>query len=360
MPSQEIHFSISPHFNHRHVAESVFAGSYFFDVCLKGDGKFPKTPELRVDLKTSDHIPLASLRPDRPDEATAVAVFYSVDPHALTRFWRSASATRHGSEWTAPCPIISSDMPLYVMANVSYRLPKPIVGPVWQSKSPETFLVSSRKLDFGPEDLRSAGIKATDATERVVVGDFGAWSDWYQLEQPNPHFHQAVTRKIKDPKWRGPDGARLAIDVLDPAGGELALTFESNGWTAYAGVKQGSYYASKPIVKRDDWQTVEFILADLKPLDDKSPKNPGSWQFMTELGIVAHVYGKRDNAGHQTILAGGPWPATRKFRNLRWVGGQYPSQIILPGAKVSEEEFRRTFQAEIDKSIKQEERDASK
>lgn len=116
---------------------------------------------------------------------------------------------------------------------------------------------------------------------------------------------------------------------------------EMNGWSAYAGVKQGSYFAAKPIAKTGDWQTIEIALTNLKPLDDKSAA-PGSWQFATELGLVAQVRGKRQ----AQTLAGGEWPAPRQLRNQRWVSGEYPKQLLQPGAKVSEEEYRRTFQAE--------------
>jgi hypothetical protein len=246
------------------------------------------------------------------------------------------------------------------MANVFYRLPKAIVGPPWQSKSPETFLISSWALNFDPAELRAAGVTVTDTTERLIEGGFDTWTDWYQLEQGNTNHRQAITRKVKDPKWRGPDGARLAIDVLDPAGGELALTFEMNGWSAYAGVKQGSYYAAKTLARTDHWQTIEISLADLKPVDDKSAASPGSWQFLTELGLVAQARGKAKGSSLPQVFAGTGWTANRKLRNLRWVGGEYPKQLLLPGAKVSDEGFRRTFQAEIDKSIEQEKRDARK
>ncbi len=43
MPSRSIHYSISPHLNHRHIKESAFAGHHFFDVFLKREGDFPKT-----------------------------------------------------------------------------------------------------------------------------------------------------------------------------------------------------------------------------------------------------------------------------------------------------------------------------
>ena len=210
-------------------------------------------------------------------------------------------------------------MPLFVMANVYYPLKKEIVGPRWARTSPETFLVSSWGFDFDPADLKKAGVKATDSTEPTIVADFDDWQDWYQLERGNPQHHQAVTRKIRDPKWRGPTDAKLAIDVLDREGGELALTFGVNQWNAYPGITKGDYYAAKPLAKSDDWQTIEFSLDDWMPIDDQSQKGQPSWQYITELGLVAKVRTRRN--GKPVELAGSGWPQHRQLRNLRWVGG---------------------------------------
>ncbi len=320
MPGRSIHYSISPHLNHRHISESAFAGRHFFDVFFKGEGKFPATPLVDVSLQTEDGIPLATIQPDNADEVARLDIYYSLDPHALTRFWRTAKSTRSGNTWTAKCPLISTDMPLLVMANVYYPLDKQIVGPVWNRRSPETFMVSSEGLDFDPKDLKAAGVVATDTPERLIEADFDTWQDWYRLEIRNDQHRQCVTRKIKDPKWRGPDDAKLVIDILEPNGGELAVTFEMNSWGAYEGVKGGRYYACQPLVRSDNWQTVEIGLEDLVPMDERSRKGVRTWRYMTELGIVAMVRTRQN--GKPVVLAGGPWSKDRKLKDLRWVGGR--------------------------------------
>lgn len=322
MPSASIHFSISPHLNHRHVSESAFAGPYFFDCVLKGKGAFPATPKLEVDLKTTGGVPVATVTPYRPEDVHKVDIFYGVDPHGITRFWRSAEVTRAGASWVAHCPITSTALPLFVIANVHYPLDQNIVGPPWNQQQPATYLVSSWQLDFDPVDLVAAGVQATDPPQRMIVEDFTGWHDWYQLNPSNPHHHEAVTRKVKDPKWRGPDGATLAVDVLSPQGGQLVLTFSMAAWSCYVGVPQGNYFAAKPLQVSTEWQTVEFKPADLEPLDDRTRKGLASWRYLTELGIVAAVREGKD--GKEVVRAGGLWPQDRQFRNLRWVGGSDP------------------------------------
>lgn len=328
MPSDSIHFSISPHLNHRHVNESAFAGRYFFDCVLKEKGAFPSTPKLEVDLQTTDGVPVATVTPCRPEAVQKVDVFYSVDPHGITRFWRSAEVTRAGANWVAHCPITSTKLPLFVIANVHYPLDQKILGAPSAQQQPATYLVSSWQLDFDPVDLVTAGVQATDPPERMIVKDFNGWHDWYRLNPDNPHHHQAVTRKIKDPKWRGPDGTALAVDVLSPQGGELVLTFGMAAWSCYAGVPQGNYFATKPLQASADWQTVEFEPADLEPLDDRTRKGLASWRYLTELGIVAAI--RERNDGKEVVRAGGLWPQDRQFRNLRWVGGTESAEPLLP------------------------------
>ncbi|MFP6765850.1 MAG: acetylxylan esterase [Planctomycetaceae bacterium] len=355
MPSRSVHYSISPHLNHRHVSESEFAGRHFLDVILKAEGRFPRTPQLQVSVAMADGIPQATLIPDDPDNVVRVDIYYSVDPHALTRFWRSASVARNGQTWSARCPVISPRMPLFVMANVYYPLEKEIHGPRWNRHAPQTFLVSSRVVEIDPPELDQADVRATDSTERMIESDFETWQDWYRLEVGNDQHRQCFTRKIKDPKWRGPDGATLAVDVLDPAGGELAVIFQMNSWNVYQGLPAGRYYAAKTIARSKAWQTIEITLADLVPLDERSRNGLRTWQYMTEVGIVAMVRTRENN--QPAVVAGSAWPKSRKLKNLRWAGGDYPAEFIMPDRKISPLELERIFNSEIQKSVEQEKRD---
>ncbi|MEO2011949.1 MAG: acetylxylan esterase [Pirellulaceae bacterium] len=345
MPSRSVNYSISPHLNHRHINESLFTGRYFFDVILKGEGTFPKCPKIDIAMKTATGFPRATVQPANPESVVKVNIYFSQDPHSLTRFWRCAGAVRNGNSWSADCPLISTDMPLFVMANVYYPLKKQIVGPAWNRRSPETFMVSSRSLDFDPSVLKAAGVAATERPDRLIEAEFATWQDWYRLDLRNDQHRQCITRKIKAPKWRGPDGGKLVIDVLEPQGGELAITFEMNSWGAFDGLKKGSYYTAKHLAKSTEWQTIEIGLEDLIPVDERSPKGLRTWQYMTQLGIVAMVRVRKN--GTPVVLAGGAWPTTRKFKNMRWVGGEFPKDFIIPGRKISPDEIHKIFHEKI-------------
>ncbi len=342
IPADLVHFSISPHLNHRHIDESEFTRVHFINSVLLGEGKFPATPKLEVNLKTSDGVPVATLTPESPDQAQNVQIYYSVNPHALTRFWRRAETVREGDQWIAKLPITSTGMPLFVMGNVFYPLPKPLIGRAHLRKSPENFLVSSWEQVFEPKELQAAGVKETCGFGSMIQESFEDWGDWYRL---GPKF--ASTRKLTDPKWMGPEGAELAVDVLDPEGGDFLVVFEVNQWGAYVGLKPGKYYALAPLQKSPDWQTVKIPLSEVKPVDPKTPPISG-WQGITELTF--------------TVAEGpikGTWPDARKFRNLRWEGGTHTKPPLMPGGNISEEEYKRLFQQSIDESVQLEKKDAA-
>ena len=353
-----VHFSISPHLNHRHIAKSAFTRYRFFDVFLKGKGTFPKRPELSVNLKTANGIPIASVSPHDVGQVQNVQIFYSINPHSLTRFWRRAATAKHRNNWIAHLPILSTDMPLFVMANVEYPQPQQLIGSRHMGNSPENFLISSWETIIDPTALKKAGVKAIDRPDRIIQRSFDDWGDWYQVSWGNHQHAVAGTRKLTDPKWRGPDGATLSIDVKDPQGGYFLMAFDVNNWGAYPGLAKGGYYCVKALAKTEDWQTVTIKLSDLKPRGSGISDRPKSWQGITELQIVAGLH--RIPGEEKTILSGGTWPGKRELRNLQWIGGKYSSPLLYPGGKLSIEEFQKIFQADIDKSIELEIHDTQK
>ena len=325
IPSRSTHLSISPHFNHRHLPESSFAGPRFFDTVLRDGGWFPKTPQLKVDLGSEDRVPLAVVRPEHAEEVVKVDIYYSLDPHGITRFWRSADVRRQGDDWVAACPVERTDTPLFVMANVHYPQPTPIIGPPWEPRSPETFFVSSWGVTVEPAQLQAAMVRRNFQATPVIEETFTDLHDWFQISPDNPLHRQLVTRKVKDPAWRGRPGAVLAIDVLDPAGGELVVRCEFNGWQAFGRGPAETWYAAMPLQASPEWQTVQVAVEDLQPLGEQQSR-PASWETLTELGIVATVRPPEDR---DAILAGGRWSDQRKLRRLRFEGGEAPPLTVM-------------------------------
>ncbi|NQT85173.1 acetylxylan esterase [bacterium] len=364
--SKTVNYTITPHMNHRAIAEHVFAGILFFEDHLKGVFDFPVTPKLTATLDARDGVPAVVLEPDQVKNVAKVAIYYSVDPHILTRFWRSAEAVRKGGTWQASCPLTSTDQPLYIMANVYYTLNHPVVGYPWMRKAPKTFGISSELIGYTPDQLKKAKVKAASTRSRVIEKDFTDYQDWYRLDWGNPHWWSAYTRKIKDPMYAAPDGAKLALDLKIEHDATLFFELQDNSWGAFPGQKNGHYYARVDIKGSGDWQTVGVTVADFKPVQARTKHALASWRHVTELGIRGRV--KVAQGGEQVELPrdgskpNTRWSEPRAFRNLRWEGGTYPRSAQTPdGAKaMSEEERKKQFQKGIDDSIELEKRDKAK
>lgn len=367
LDSKNANYSITPHMNHRSIPEHGFANMLFFDAHLKGTFNFPQTPIIKADIKTKDGIPTITVSPDDIDMVAKVDVYYSIDNHILTRFWRTAESTRHGNKWTAQCPIMSNDQYLFIMANVYYKYEHKIVGYRWSSKQPETFGISSEMIVISPEDLKNAKVKAEFKRDRMIEASFDTFQDWYRLDWDNPVWWSAYTRKIKDPMYQGPDGAKLTLDVKTTTDQYICFELQQNSWGAYPGVKAGSYYSIAEIKGSVDWQTVSLSVSDFKPVNDSSKDSLNNWQNITELGVRGRVV--LNQAGRKIELPEGDhtdkrtlWAVPRAFRNLRWEGGTYTRSIKTADGetRLSDEEFKQQFQKNIDDSIEIEKREEKK
>jgi len=354
--SKNVAYTIAPHLNHRGIPETSICGILWFEQYLKNAFAFPKTPELEINFKTPSGIPQATVKTDRPGDVAKVDIYYAVDPHCLTRFWRNAEAKKSGDDWVAGCPVLSAEQPLLVYANVSYKLNAAVIGERG-STPPETFIISTKEAIYLPEELKVAGVKATDKPSRMIDNFSRGWQDWYRLEWGNPHVWVAATRKLKDPKWRGPAGARLVFEVKCPKDNVIAVAVSLNDWGAFPGKPAGAYSARKPLTGSPDWQTVSIAPEEMLP--DK-PNMPAltSWDTVTELSLKRSKYILKD--GKEVEFGGADgWSAPREFRNLHWEGGVDNTNVTAPAAMKDAvpKNLDETIQKEIKKSTDLEKRD---
>ena len=92
-------------------------------------------------------------------------------------------------------------------------------------------------------------------------------------------------------------------------------------------------------------------LDDLKPVRTNQTGRPTDWQTLCELGISGRERIPID--GQQVEVGSGSFDQKRLMKNLRWIGGEYPRNIIMPGGgiQVDPAAYQKQFQAQIDKSI---------
>ena len=314
VPDERLRFSIAPHLNHRHTEEHGVTAALWFAQHLKGVFTMPATPKLALTLQTSNGVPEATVRPDFALPVKRVDLYYAIDPHELTRFWRDAQPVQDCNEWKAALPVLSADQPLFVYANVVYDLPAAARG----ERDPEQFTISSRVRSASPEQLRAAGVKATDQPERLIDDGERGWTDWYRLNWGHPPLWFAATRKLKDPKWRGPDGATLAFDIRCEADNTLVLAFDCNQWGAFEpGQPAVTYNVVRDLQGSPDWQTVTVNLSDLRATDPKIKGPPTNWQTVAEFSISPSGEVVKD--GVKTKVGGKAWQGPRAIRHLRWI-----------------------------------------
>ncbi len=351
VPDDIVRFSISPHLNHRHASENALTEYLWFEQHLKGaDFKMPETPKVTLDLKTSNGVPQFTVTPDESQSVKRLDVFYSLDPHALTRFWRDAKAVQVGRQWKADCPVMTLDQPIFVFANITYETPSQYrTGPQLAGLAmSDTYVISSRLLWASPDELKSSGIKATDHHDRLIDDGTRAWHDWYLLNWAHPPLWTASTRKLKDPKWRGPDGATLSFEVICETDNQLVLTFECNAWGAFPGQPGGSYAAVKELKGSPDWQRVTVKCEELTATDPMVTQPLANWQTVTEFTISPSGTVVRD--GVKVAISGKAWKGPREIRSLRWEGGQYTGPSAVDSS-VDSDEFNNHFDKAIHKSL---------
>jgi hypothetical protein len=350
-------FSISPHFNHRHTDAHSLTATLWFEQHLKGAYQLPRTPEVKWEHRMAGGQAVFTVAPDADRPVKEVRVYATADAHALTAFWRTVPTTPQGKEWRAVVPVLDGRDPLYVYADVHYETPEsyrkiPTNPGVGRS---ETFALSSRVLALTGAQLAEAGVRPSARRDRMIDEGTHGWRDWFRLNWGNPTLWTASTRKVKDPLWRGPLGARLAFEINPANDTTLYVTVTRNAWGAF-GPGTGDYYAAVPLKANGGWVAVNLGVEDFQPVDPKGAKPLADWSTLTDLSFSGHASLVKDGA--KVALPSIDWKqaGTIRIRQLRWVGGQY--QGDAPSApELSDAERTKAFNDAIKASLEQEKKD---
>jgi hypothetical protein len=165
----------------------------------------------------------------------------------------------------------------------------------------------------------------------------------------------ATTRKLKDAKWRGPDGAKLLLEIKSQTDNKLVIKFNCNQWGAFAPGKPAvDYTVVKELKGAEEWQTVSVGLDELIATDPTITATLANWRSVTEFSISPS--GETVKDGRKVQVTGKPWQGPREIRNLRWQGGEYSRQRTA-GSVLSPGEHQKNFNDAIRKSLEQEKAD---
>lgn len=356
MPDPQLRLSITPHRNHTHDNAHGLTRHLFFEQHLKKAFVFPATPALVWETNQSTGEPILRVKPDASQPVKTVKIYYSLDPHPLTRFWREARTLRQGDEWIGTAALMSGDQALFAYADVTYETPekfRTIAHPRGAGNS-DVYAISSRMISISPDAAKAAGIRATDSPERMIdAGDRG-WQDWQLSNWDHPPLWNASTAKLKDLKWRGPDGAKLVFDIRSTSDNTLVIVVQTNAWGVFGkAVPTADYVVERELKASPDWQTVTVAVNDLVAHDRKIEQPLTDWKTVTGLKLTPTYQGHPDGRIPPRSKA---WQGPREIRNLRWEGGQY-SATPPAGSTLRPEEYQREFNAAIDRSLEQEKKE---
>lgn len=294
------------------IPEVAVAMPLWMDHYLKGGSTLPETPQSELRLKPNDDAPILRVTPDAKTLPVArVEIYYSVDPDPRARFWRSAEVTHEGDSFIARLPLHTLDMPLFAFANVYHTLPKPVslAALPGNPKSVTEVCISSLLHSHSPAEVKQANPKLT-AKPSTLIDDFAhGLRDWYPINAGNPTHQQTWTRKVTDPLYRGPDGAKLKLTLNMPQTNKLTVVLQQNEWRNYRGSK-ATFTCEREIPGSDTPQTITLDVSDFISKTDSLK----SWSQLDQLGLCAH-FAERGAPAKTPPTWKGPAP---QFLRLEW------------------------------------------
>ena len=326
----------SPHHNHQDTAEYEVATLLWFDQHLKGQFEFPRTPDTTLKLDTADGVPVFTVQPDPSRTALSVDVFYTQQgkvgegpqdrEDTMSRFWHHATANRTATanktaaasgtgagagaanrtmgDWSAQLPLGDAGKPLWVYANVRYSLDEPVAGAgyYYGIYTTESFNLSSLMQTATPEQLRSAGVRAT-LEPSLLIEDFeGDWEkEWFTYR---PQEWARTTYKLHDPTWQAPPAAQLSLEVQSADRNTLVVLIDD-------------YAAEVQVAGGGQWRRVTLSPNDFR---DYAGDTLADWKSIRQLKLspAEHLRPRRGQTG-KPRLVGANWKGEApQFRNLHW------------------------------------------
>ena len=314
IPHENQRYSFAPHFNHRFDPAQEVSRSLWLDWHLKGGLALPATPVSECQLKTADGTPIIHVTPDDLLPVKRVDIYYSVDADSRARFWRDATATGDGKSWYARLPLMNPEHFLFAFANVYYELPQ--AEKLHHGQVVEEVCISSGFHQATPVTLKQSNVKPGEKPELLIDDFTRGFHDWFSLNPDHPTLWEHWTRKVTDPKWRGPECAQLILRIRSEAPNLLAVVLKENAWRGYRG--QERTYVTEVTLQGGSPETVVLELGDFR--DTEEGHLPYSWAKMDQLAFCArYVVNRRQSNEELQIIAAQPWQGPKPtFERLEW------------------------------------------
>ncbi|WP_158850516.1 alpha/beta hydrolase family protein [Algibacter sp. L1A34] len=307
----------SAHMNHKVLGEYEVSGLLWMDQYLKGSSELPKTPESKIKLKTKNKIPLIEVLPDNSKPIIEVDIYYTFQgeiPRAtkseerenrIKRYWNYANTVKVGDKWKAELPLIRIDKPVWVYANIKYRLSKPQQGAGYYYNIYKTdkFNISTPIQVISPEDLKKSKTVVTDKPSLIIEDFKGNWEKEWFYDKKN--IWGRSTHKPYSTKYKAPKKARLGIELISKEANKMVILLDD--------------FASELIlIGGSEPQKLILSPKDFKNIKGESLKD---FTLVKELSLLPKkvIKGKK-NTSSKTVKLGGEWNGKKPiFKKLYWV-----------------------------------------
>lgn len=346
LPQENGAMSFTPHMNHRFTADNYAARVRWFEAHLQKTFEFPETASAQLDLNGENGTPRFTVWPDLsgPHKLKSVAVFYGYDRDPRARFWRSADVVRHGDAFTAACPALGPDEPLFAFANITYDTDAPLNMPRGYSNT-SLLTVTSQCCRAFPQQLAEVSLIPSGPRQRVIENFRHGWRDWSLVGVGHTAHWNYETHKINDPAFAGPRGAALAFEIETTApANTLAVVMDVDRWRGYTGRKPRRFTALVELPNEGS-HSVSIPVEDFVTPEGESLQN---YDFVTSLILTP---GQKECPDKVPDIWQGKVPV---FKNIRWKGGEYasrPRPYLRQG--VSEHDADAAFQHEFERAVEE-------
>jgi dienelactone hydrolase len=291
IPGRERWQYFAPHFNHHAGSAAAPALAQWMERWLRDGPAWPYSPALSLQL---DRRITATVKPDHAANVESVSIHYSTGLFPQSRFWRTVPAKKQGGTWNAELPMTEIDQGVHAYANVRYR----------------SALVLSTGLETMSSDrLHQAGVAVTDPPARLIDDFHDGATDWFfpqagaqvllserehfprganperrtaiSAHAPAPGEWRFFTRKLADPKWRGPPGAGLRLELRAEEANTVTVVVVEND--RYEPRPARAYVASARL-DGGRWESVLLPLKEFREVYDGTPLM--NWAAVKQLGII--------------------------------------------------------------------------
>ena len=309
VPHQNKRTTYAPHLNHRFTPEAEIARPLWFDSHLQNRFAFPSSPAAQLILDHPSGIPRYRVTPDPSLPIEKVDIYYGYERDPRNRFWADGMAKIKDGSWEAECPVFDLQEPLFVLANVHYRL----TDQQKRMGDPDTFLLSVADAAY-PETLRSANVKNSESKNRLIDDFQRGFHDWYTLNIQNHEHWLISTRKLADPRWEAPDNAELSFEIeTTQAGNSVAIQIQTDTWRQHIGKSPDTWTAVVPLVVAGR----QIVKLRCDAFINESGNSLEDWNGITEL-IFQSAAKTLQGRSKQTP----PWRGSvPSFHQVKWVGG---------------------------------------